>query len=65
MKEKNSELSAQQWLEKITGVRQTDREESRALPAYQYGDPSNFIDGMREDRKRAKERVKRCKLTKG
>ena len=58
MKDKSAELDAKQWLEKITGQRQMDREESRALPAYQYGDPSNFIDGMREDRKRAKERVK-------
>lgn len=61
MKYKSSELEAKQWLEKITGQRQTDREESRALPAYQYGDPSNFIDGMSEGRKRNAKRLKRGK----
>lgn len=58
MKDKSAELEAKRWLEKLTGERQTDREEILALPAYQYGDPANFIDRMREGRKRAKERVK-------
>lgn len=51
-----------EWLRKLTGdKRVTVREESRALPSWQYGDPADNLDRIRAERKAEERRLMQAK----
>jgi hypothetical protein len=52
-----------EWLRKLVGDKRVmvRREESRALPSWQYGDPADNLDRIRAERKAEERRLMKAK----